>query len=91
MAFYPASGIQHHYREAFAFGIEIRILNNVRAPLGCGRLRGVAQLEIERSRTFPQGDDLVFMRLIREAEWLHRRVGNLNQDFRLLGIDGAWC
>jgi hypothetical protein len=73
MVLYPASGIQHHYREAFAFGSEIWILNNVGAPVGCGGLRGVAQLEIVRSRTFPEGDNFVFMRLIGKAEWFHRR------------------
>lgn len=56
-------GVEVHDDEAFALGVEIRVRGDVRPPVIRRPLRGVAELHLEGSRAFPQGNDLELLGL----------------------------
>ena len=63
MPFHPAARVQQDDSQTFAFQVEIRMRRNVQPPIVGGLVRRLANEHGFRHRTFPQGNDLEFLRI----------------------------
>src|ERR1035437_8530084 len=85
MRFDSAAVVEEQHRKAFAFGVEIGVALDVQTPVVGGFLRGVAQLQTLRRWAFPEGDNLILIRLRVEFEGLNKLVQTGQDRLRVRG------
>lgn len=64
MTFDTTPGVQHQNRERFAFGIEVRVGDDICPPIICRHIRRFTELERFGCWTFPERDQLPFLGLV---------------------------
>ena len=91
MTFDAPPGVEHQNCESFALGIEVGIGDDICLPIFRRDIRRVTELKTFRSGTFPQGDQLPFLRLLVVAEGACALSADGFNRLHHRGDDGRLC